>query len=146
MAKIISNGKKEFPELVQGSSDSVEPVWNFVKSEPKGNKKIYPNGDVFQGEFDSETGRPFYGIIIFVNGNIYEGPIHYSWPSQIEEETKELIDQQISVESDNFEDDYCDYDYEYETCEQDIKPTNEGVMAYPDGKTFVGVFYFGKEW
>lgn len=127
---------ENFPELTPTSCVAA-PEWKYKEVIIKSNAKYYPNGDIFEGEYDEGNGRPFYGKITFVNGNVYKGPIHYSWPKDYDDD-----------ESDD--DESCDGnkvdDESSENYEQFVQYDNRGVLFYPDGKRFIGVFCFGKEW
>lgn len=137
-----------FPELsVESSNLCVKPAeWNLTKTEPKDNSKVYPNGDVFEGDFDAITGRPSYGKIMYANGNVYEGPIHYSWPQD-----KESNDDDGGGDGHAGEEE-CEKDWEGDEGSEDFwddknaEEEREGIWTFPDGKVFVGVACFGKEW
>jgi hypothetical protein len=120
-------------KFISDNMKVMDPVWNITKTEQLGNKKIYSNGDVFQGQFNTETGLPSYGVITFLNGNVYEGPIHYSWP-QDADDTFETYGEYDETFDENYDETFVE------------APVNEGIMTYPDGKTFIGVFCFGKAW
>jgi len=133
------NDSLGFPELsVDSKNLCVKPSeWNLVPSQIKDNSKVYPNGDVFEGEFDAITGRPSYGKIMYSNGNVYEGPIHYSWPQ--DKEPNEEGDEDGEEEYEN------NWDGD-EDGEEECEDVREGIWTFPDGKVFVGVACFGKEW
>lgn len=128
----VNLGIENFPELSSVSSTK-NAEWKYQAPALRSDAKIYSSGDVFEGDYD-ETGSPIYGKVTFANGNIYRGPIHYSWPKdyddcESDEEEYEAVDEEWS-----------DYEEEYYN-----EPIN-GVMTYPNGKRFVGVFCFGQEW
>ena len=131
----VNLGLENFPELSNGIS--TKPAeWKYQEPVIRNDAKIYPSGDIFEGDYD-ETGNPIYGKVTFANGNIYRGPIHYSWP-------KDYDDYESTDEECEFTDEYYDEDDgEYE---EYYYETRLGVMIYPNGKQFVGVFCFGDEW
>jgi len=120
---------ENFPELAP-TLCLAAPEWKYKEVIIKSNAKFYPNGDIFEGDYNEETGRPLYGKITFVNGNVYKGPIHYSWPKDCDDDDESGDDDDWS--SENYEE-FVEYD-------------NRGVLFYPDGKRFIGVFCFGQEW
>jgi hypothetical protein len=113
--------EEDFPDLVNdvsGSKLDAVAVWPLTKMGIPPNARVFDNGDVFDGDYD-ETGQPAYGTLRFSNGNIYRGPIHYSWPQDEDAE-----------------------DWEWEEEEQWANPYGE--LRFPDGRRFRGVFCFGK--
>jgi hypothetical protein len=125
----LDNSEENFPRLATVTDKilSHAPTWNCSATQVSDTEKTYPSGTKYDGYYD-ENGKPVYGKIKFKNGDVYEGPIHYSWDKD-DEEYEDLIDQ-TGYYYDNYF--YSDY----------LNNGKYGVMRYPNGKEFWGVFYF----
>lgn len=137
--------KEEFPSLSSGevSAQPIETInWKKGPGE-KQHTKVYPNGDYFDGDLD-ETGSPSYGTMTFANGNVYEGPFHTSWPKDTNEGDVDHEDEEYEEYDENgeyYEDEEYDEFHDYESYRNDY-----GVLTEPNGKSFVGLFCWGKGW
>lgn len=139
-----------FPILSTCAAESnmVKPIWNCEKVTIISDyAKRYSNGDIFDGDYD-ERGLPLYGKLTFANGNVYEGPIHETWPVEQEAADDGFV---YDLVPRNYEPNDCYFDedtntwYHYPQEEAYVEPeaSNYGVMTYADGRQFYGTFCFG---
>ena len=123
-APVIKLTPDQFPAL-STNAPTMQPMVAWKKPEAeKQHTKVYPNGDYFDGDLNDD-GSPSYGKMTFATGKIYEGPFHTSWP---DDETEE-------------EDEEYDEFHDYEAYRN-----NYGILTDHNGKTFVGLFCWGKGW
>jgi hypothetical protein len=124
----LDNSEKNFPALAKVADKilSKAPKWDCSETRVSDTEKVYPNGTRYDGYYD-ENGKPVHGKLTFKNGDVYKGPIRYSWEND-DEEYEDLIDQ-TGYYYDNY------YYNEYTDCKY-------GVMTSPEGKEFWGVFCF----
>jgi len=151
---LLENNEKNFPSFVsqknyqneKNHKDNNEEInWPHNNSQRKSeNLKVLKNGDIFEGYYD-ENGYPIFGKIRYVNGNVYEGPIKDYWDfgnndeDDIDDFDEDLYDEKTDTNySEYSEEEYYD-NYFYD---------RNGLMTYPDGKQFYGLFCFPdkKKW
>jgi hypothetical protein len=126
-APIVKLTPDQFPSLSTNTPTIQTMAWKKPEVE-KQHTKVYPNGDYFDGDLD-ENGSSSYGTMTFENGKVYEGPFHTSWPKDM---TEAPLDE---------EDEGYDEFHDYEAYRNDY-----GTLTDPDGKTFVGLFCWGRGW
>jgi hypothetical protein len=130
---------KDFPQLQQITTPMIKKEWIPIKNTVVLVSNKY---DIFKGQCDN-NGVPNYGKISFGNGDTYHGPIFTSFPKNDEEFTVGNDDyNDYDEDCEEYEEDEY-FDYEQFTYEQDPYE-NYGEMIYKDGRSFRGVFCFGK--